>query len=85
MKQRDKINLTKFMVNGFPIPPGYKDIINLIRKTPKMTSKNIAKALKKNKLYSELKLLNDFGFISVEGYPSKFEITSKGLKELGEK
>jgi hypothetical protein len=85
MKQKDKINLTKFMVKGFPMPPEYKDIIKFIRKNPKMTSKDIAKALKKNKLYSELKLLNDFGFISVEGYPSKFEITSKGLKELGEK
>jgi len=85
MKHKDKVNLTKFMINGSNMPSKYKELLNLIRKTPKMTSKNIAKALKKNKLYSELKLLNDFGFISVEGYPSKFEITSKGLKELGEK
>jgi hypothetical protein len=48
-----------------------------------MNKKEISKALKKNKVYSELKILSDFDFISHEGYPNKFKITSKGLRSLG--
>jgi hypothetical protein len=85
LKHPKKIELTKFMCTGLPLPEEYVLILNFIGDNPKMNSKGLAKALKKNKIYSELRLLNNFGFISSEGYPSKFEITPKGLKELGEK
>jgi hypothetical protein len=73
------------MLNGNPLPFDYLPLLNFIKKNPKKTQKDIAKALKKNKVYSELRLLNDLGFISAKGYPFVFEMTSKGLKELGEK
>ena len=46
--------------------------------------KEIAKDLKKSKVYFELGLLNTFGFVSFRGYPHKFEITQKGLNSIGE-
>lgn len=44
----------------------------------------VSKALKKNKLYGELKLLSDFEYLSYVDYPHKFEITQRGFKSLGE-
>ncbi len=58
-------------------------VLKFIQTSPKQTAKEIAKALKKTKVYSELKLLNDFDFISSKGYPYRFEISSKGLESLG--
>lgn len=72
------------MVNGLPIPKNYLQILKYIYFNPNSVAKSIAKALKKNKIYSELRLLNNFRFISTSDYPSKFKITPKGLKELGE-
>jgi hypothetical protein len=65
------------------VPEEYKKILLYIKNNPEKTSKAIAKALKKNKVYSELKLLSDFGFVSSRSYPLVFKITSKGLKSLG--
>ena len=48
----------------------------------KYTQSEIAKALKENKIYSELQLLTKFGYINCKGYPMKFKITNKGLKTL---
>ena len=43
----------------------------------------ISKALKKNKLYSELRILKDFQYIQSESYPNKFKLTNKGKKLIG--
>lgn len=81
MKHTNKINLSNFLFTGKgPLPPEYKQILNFIKNNPKKTAKEIAKALKKTKVYSELRLLNNFGFISNKEYPYKFEITSRSLK-----
>mgnify|MGYP001586240662 FL=1 len=48
-----------------------------------MASKEVAKALKKNKVYSELGLLKKFGFISQNNYPYTYKINEKGLKSIG--
>lgn len=45
------------------------------------TAKELSKALNKNKIYSELKLLSDFSFISYKGYPYRYEVNNL----LGEK
>jgi len=85
LKHLDKINKTKFLFNGGgSLPKEFKDVLNCINVNPKKTAKELSKTLKKTKVYSELKLLNDFGFILNKGYPYRFEITSKGLKSLGD-
>lgn len=84
LKHTDKINKTKFLCKGEgTLWQDYLKILEFIKNNPDKTAKEIAKALKKTKVYSELKLLNDFGFISRDTYPQKFEITLKGLKSLG--
>lgn len=75
MKHTNKINLSNFLFTGKePLPEDYKRILNFIKNNPKKTSKEIAKALNKNKLYSELKLLSDFHFVYPEGYPYRYEV-----------
>lgn len=86
MKNSEKINHTKFLCKGSGNLPGsYYEVLKFVRDYPNMTSKEIAKALNKNKVYSELKVLSDFSFVGYKGYPYKFKITSKGLKSLGAK
>ncbi len=81
----EDIDKTKFLYSGVgPLFPEYVMILEYISKNPKKNAKEIAKALKKTKVYSELGLLTNFGFILKEGYPYKFEITPKGLNSLGE-
>jgi hypothetical protein len=83
MKHSPKINKTRFLFNGECLPIEYFEILKYIKNNPNKTNKEISKALKKNKVYSELYMLTNFNFISFEGYPFKFKITNKGLKSLG--
>jgi hypothetical protein len=84
MKHDKKISLLKFMYSGLGILPNdYLNILRPIRNNPLLTQKEIAKALKKNKVYSELKLLTDFKYIRSIGYPNKYKMMNKGLTALG--
>jgi len=75
MKHKDKINNSNFLFSGKPpLPKGYNEILDFIKNNSKKNAKEIAKALNKNKLYSELKLLSDFHFIRHEGYPYGYEV-----------
>jgi hypothetical protein len=84
MKHIPKLELTSFLLTGKPIPQDYKEILIYLKNHPSLTQNQIAKALKKNKVYSELELLTKLGFTSIEGYPYKFNLTQKSLKLLGE-
>lgn len=85
MKHTDKINLVQLMCTGDGhLPREYCEILLYMRNHPNKTAKEIAKALKKNKVYSELGILNDFGFVSRESYPYVHRMTPKGLKSIGE-
>ena len=82
MKHSDKINKANFLFTGKePMPTEYTQIISFIRGHPEKTARELAKALNKNKIYSELKLLSDFGFISRIGYPNRYKVNNL----LGEK
>ena len=39
------------MISGYPVPAEYIDILQIIHSRPNLTSKYIAKALKKEKIY----------------------------------
>lgn len=70
-----KINHTLFLCKGEgEIPPDFKKILDYLEKNPLKTQKEIAKALKKSKVYSELRLLKDFNFILSKGYPLRFKL-----------
>lgn len=84
LKHKEKISLATFMLNGFPIPKNYILILEYLKDNPRSLAKDIAKALKINKVYSELGILGNFGFIEYQDYPYKFKITNKGLKSLGD-
>lgn len=86
LKHDKKINLTLFLCKGEgKIPKVYLFILNYLKKCPEKTAKEISKALKKNKVYSELNILENFAFISRQSYPYKYKLTNKGLTILGGK
>lgn len=85
MKHNNKKEMIKFLYNGKGnLPDNSIELLGLLKETPYMTQKEISKALKKNKVYSELGLLKKFGFISQRGYPYMYKINEKGLKPLGD-
>jgi hypothetical protein len=78
MKHSDKIDKAIFLCTGTgKIPSTHSEILKYLRDNPSKRPKEIAKALKKTKVYSELRLLNNFGFVSHKGYPYKYKLTKK--------
>ena len=85
LKHSGKINKTMLLCNiGGNLLDKHIEILKYLKKFPNSNQKQIAKALKKNKVYSELRILNELNFISKKGYPPKFGIINKGFKSLGE-
>jgi len=85
LRHKSKINLARLMCKGKGILlKNHLNILKCIKECPDKTSKEVSKALKKVKVYSELQLLSDFGYLTYNDYPYKFKITNKGLKSLGE-
>ena len=60
----------------------FKNILKLVQDNPGKTSKEIAKALKIVKVYSQLKFLEYLELIRIEDYPRKMFITNKGVAAL---
>ncbi|MFH1310944.1 MAG: LAGLIDADG family homing endonuclease [Nanoarchaeota archaeon] len=84
MRHKDKMELTSFLCCGQgKLPENYLILANYIKNNPYQTTNNISKALKKTKVYSQLGLLKQFGFITQSGYPYKYKINNKGIKSLG--
>ena len=84
LKHPIKIGNTSFLCKGDKknIPLEFKTLLVFIKNNPHKTQKEISKALKKSKVYSELKILKDFGFIFSNNYPLRFELNKK-MKILG--
>lgn len=83
LKHKEKINNSLFLCTGNgKIPLELKQVLDYLKNTPLKTQCQIAKALKKSKVYSELRLLKEFGFILAEDYPLKFKLNNKN-KILG--
>ena len=84
LKHPIKIRNISFLCKGDKknIPPEFKAILIFIKNNPYKTQKEISKALKKSKVYSELKILKDFGFIFSKDYPLRFKLNKK-MKILG--
>jgi len=84
LKHSEKIRLASFLCIGKGgLPKDHKIILDYIKKNPYKTAKEISKALKKNKIYSELSLLKEFNFIFHEGYPYKYKLNSEKIIPQG--
>jgi hypothetical protein len=84
LKHSKKRNLTSLMCSGAgDLPDNYGDILAFIQKNPSVSAAEIAKALKKTKVYSELGLLLECELIFRVDYPNKYMTTNKGTKVLG--
>jgi len=80
LKHKRKINHSLFLYKGEgEIPSDLQNILIHIKDNPLKTQKEIAKALKKNKVYSELSLLKEFGFILHEDYPLRFKLNNEKI------
>ena len=80
LKHGKKIKHSLFLCKGEgEIPEDLKKVLIYLKKNPLSTQKEIAKALKKSKVYSELGLLREFGFILVEGHPLRFKLNNEKI------
>jgi hypothetical protein len=85
IKHGNKINKTLLLCGeGGILLEEHRIVLNYINKFPESTAKQITKALKKKKVYSELRILKDLSLISGKGYPRRFGIIPEGLKSTGE-
>jgi len=83
IKHPQKINDTKLiMLKEGVLNKRFKNILEFVRDNPKKTKREIAKALKMVKVYSQLKFLEYLELIKMEDYPHKIMITNKGSEAL---
>lgn len=83
MKHPQKVNDASLLIYGKgKLNNRFKNILEYIKNNPGKPRKEIAKALKRVKLYSQIKFLKDFGYIEVRGYPGEVFTKPKGLNEL---
>ena len=62
----------------------FKVILEFIKNNPGKPAKAIAKALKRVKVFSQLRFLEDNNYICKKDYPNKMYITNKGLASLSQ-
>ncbi|MBC8500615.1 MAG: hypothetical protein ISS25_00935 [Nanoarchaeota archaeon] len=60
----------------------FKEILRVINNNPGKKANEIAKALKKVKLFAQLRFLEDNNYIHRKSYPHKIYITNKGVASL---
>ncbi len=79
LKHPEKINKTMLLCNiGGDLLEEHKEVLRYVENFPNSTQKQIAKALKANKVYSRLRILKDFDLVSKKGYPHRYVISKKG-------
>ncbi len=66
------------------LPLRFRNILSEIKKSPGVLKKDLAKALNRVKLSSQVKLLQNLGYVTIETYPHRVYLTKKGEKELME-
>ncbi len=64
------------------LPLCFKKVLILVGKLEGSTQNELAKALNRDKIYAQLRILELHGYIEKRGYPYKVFLTIKGLKEL---
>ncbi|GEM_PF-3519349 len=83
LKHPKKINDTRLiMLKDGTLSTRFKNILEYIVNNPGKNAKEIAKALKMVKVYSQLKFLEYLELIIMKDYPHKMTITNKGVASL---
>lgn len=83
LKHPNKINDTNLiMLKEGILNERFKRILKYVEGNPRKTANEIAKALKRVKVYSQLKFLEYLELIKAEDYPRKMFITNKGSEVL---
>ncbi|MBI2652522.1 hypothetical protein HYX00_03570 [Candidatus Woesearchaeota archaeon] len=83
IKHPQKINDTQLiMLKEGILNKRFKNILEFVQDNPKKTKREIAKALKMVKVYSQLKFLEYLELVKMEDYPHKIMITNKGSEAL---
>lgn len=83
LRHPDKIN-NFHLIRGRKgvLPLRFRNILSEIEKSPGILKKDLAKALNRVKLSSQVKLLQNLGYITIKAYPHMIYLTEKGKKEL---
>ncbi len=83
IKHPVKINAAALIrFNEGALPKRFLAILDVIKTTPGKTTNEIAKALKRGKVSSQLNFLKGNNYIYKKGYPHKMYITDKGVASL---
>lgn len=85
LKHPQKINDTKLTCFGEGNLNGrFLKILKTVNEANGSFLKNLAKALKKVKLYAQIRVLERLGYVRTKGYPKMVFITEKGLASLSQ-
>jgi len=83
IKHKNKINDIRLLCNlNGKLKNRFLNILKEVYKKPCAKIKELAKGLKRAKLYSQIRFLEDTGYVYIKEYPKKVYLTEKGLKEL---
>jgi len=83
LKHPDKVNRCNLLFNeeGY-LENRFLNILNLIKYNNNLTYKMLSKNLKRIKVYSQVKFLENLDCVKIYGYPKMIKITNKGLNQL---
>ncbi len=85
LKHPQKINDTKLTCFGEGnLNARFLGILKTVNEVNGSFLKNLAKALKKVKLYAQIRVLERLGYVRTKGYPKMVFITEKGLASLSQ-
>lgn len=83
IKHKGKVNNINLLFNcNGELSNRFLIILTHIYNNPGEKVKDVAKALKRVKLYAQIRFLEDYNYVHSEGYPKTVYLTIKGLKEL---
>ena len=83
VKHSSKVRDFDFMMFRSEIlNPRYFRILETLGSCNGSSQKKLAKALNREKIYGQLTVLENHGYIQKNGYPYRIFLTEKGLKEL---
>jgi len=83
LKQNNKINdFHLIMKREANLPLKFLNILKIVKKCNGQRITEISKALKRVKIYAQIGVLEDLGYVEKREYPKKVFITQKGLSLL---
>ena len=83
LKNEDKINRCNLILNNYGfLEKRFLKILGLIKNRPNLTYKELSKNLKRVKVYSQVKFLENLDYVKTYGYPKMIQITHQGSNQL---